>query len=259
MPTHALGDLLVHAFPDRIACQHPSDPHRYQLANGRMAGLFDDSALFGEPWLVVSELRFDPRLALVLRAAPVDEAHLRKAFADRFVERDQVRWDEARGALVSERVRAFDAIVLDSRPGGRIDPEHAAAALVEAVRDRGLEEGLDAGTGRQRQRSLPEPLPGQPERRQGITRIQREVGVGLGVTSGSSGGAGVPAAGGAVTGAGVGVGSSLTAMFSSAPDASQMPVPPPTEASSAVMQIFSSGSGIEGSWTRGDRAVFLRT
>src|SRR5699024_7984798 len=39
----------------------------------------------------------------------------------------------------SERVQAFDAIVLDSRPGGRIDPEHAAAALVEAVRDRGLE------------------------------------------------------------------------------------------------------------------------
>ncbi|MGO1720314.1 MAG: ATP-dependent helicase HrpB, partial [Luteimonas sp.] len=138
-PAHALGDLLAQAFPDRIARQHPSDPHRYQLANGRMARLTDDSALFGEPWLVASELRFDPRLALVLRGAPVDEAHLRKAFGDRFVARDQVRWIEARGALVSERVQAFDAIVLDSRPGGRIDPEHAAAALVAAVRDRGLE------------------------------------------------------------------------------------------------------------------------
>ena len=139
VPAHALGDLLAHAFPDRIARQHPSDPLRYQLANGRMARLGEASALFGEPWLVAAELRFDPRQALVLRAAPVDEQHLRRAFADRFVEHDQVRWDDARGALVSERVRAFDAIVLHSRPGGSIDPADAAAALVHAVRARGLD------------------------------------------------------------------------------------------------------------------------
>ena len=54
---HALGDLLRHAFPDRIAHQHPADPTRYQLANGRSARLFDDSALYGERWLVISELR----------------------------------------------------------------------------------------------------------------------------------------------------------------------------------------------------------
>src|SRR5690606_5882900 len=30
-PAHALGDLLAHAFPDRIARQHPQDPRRYQL------------------------------------------------------------------------------------------------------------------------------------------------------------------------------------------------------------------------------------
>lgn len=139
VPAHALGDLLAHAFPDRIARQHPSDPLRYQLANGRMARLGEASALFGEPWLVAAELRFDPRQALVLRAAPVDEQHLRRAFAERFVEHDQVRWDDARGALVSERVRAFDAIVLHSRPGGSIDPADAAAALVHAVRARGLD------------------------------------------------------------------------------------------------------------------------
>src|SRR5690606_32160904 len=39
-PAHALGALLAHAFPDRIARQHPADPRRYQLANGRSARLF---------------------------------------------------------------------------------------------------------------------------------------------------------------------------------------------------------------------------
>ena len=38
-----------------------ADPRRYQLANGRMARLFDDSALYGEPWIVASELRFEAK------------------------------------------------------------------------------------------------------------------------------------------------------------------------------------------------------
>src|SRR5690606_15848319 len=60
-PAHALGDLLAHAFPDRIAARHAADPRRYQLANGRMARLLDDSELVGEPWLVASELRLEAR------------------------------------------------------------------------------------------------------------------------------------------------------------------------------------------------------
>src|SRR5690606_15403756 len=104
-PPHALGDLLAHAFPDRIGHVHPRDPQRYLLASGRTARLADDSSLRGEPWIVASELRHESRDALVLRAAPVDEAHLRQAFGAHFIERDEVRWDEARRALVAQRVR----------------------------------------------------------------------------------------------------------------------------------------------------------
>ena len=138
-PAHLLGDLLAHAFPDRIARQHPDDPRRYQLANGRMARLFDDSALYGEPWLVASELRFEHKDALLLRAAPLDPARVQRDFAERFTEADTVRWDAARRALVARRERRFDAIVLDSRPGGRVDPAQAAQALTDAVRELGLD------------------------------------------------------------------------------------------------------------------------
>jgi ATP-dependent helicase HrpB len=136
---HRLGDLLAHAFPDRIARRHAGDLRRYQLANGRMAKLFDDSTLVGEPWLVASELRFDARDALLLRAAPVDERFLRSAFAERFSDRDETRWDVERRALVAERVRRFDGIVLDARPAGRADPAQAAQALTDAVRELGLD------------------------------------------------------------------------------------------------------------------------
>src|SRR5690606_13502384 len=138
VPPHALGELLAHAFPDRIGRVHPRDPQRYLLANGRMARLADDSTLRGEPWIVASELRHDARDALVLRAAPVDEASLRRAFGARFIERDEVRWDGARRALVAERVRRFDGIVLDARPAGAVDPALAAQALTDAVATLGL-------------------------------------------------------------------------------------------------------------------------
>ena len=136
---HALGDLLAHAFPDRIGKQHPQDPKRYQLANGRMLRLFDDSALYGEPWIVASELRFEAKDALLLRAAPVDEAYLRQAFAAHFHQGDEVRWDANKRALASERIERFDGIVLSSKSAGRVDPALAAQALTEAVRELGLE------------------------------------------------------------------------------------------------------------------------
>lgn len=136
---HRLGDLLTMAFPDRIARQHPDSPRRYQLANGRMARLADDSALLGEPWLVASELRFEAKDSLVLRAAPVDEAFLRAEFPDRFFEGDVVRWDATARALVARRERRFDRIVLDVRPAGRPDPALAAQALTDAVGELGLD------------------------------------------------------------------------------------------------------------------------
>ncbi|MGH8026742.1 MAG: ATP-dependent helicase HrpB, partial [Pseudoxanthomonas sp.] len=136
---HRLGDLLAHAFPDRIAHQHPLDPRRYQLANGRMARVFDDSAIFGEPWIIASELRYEAKDALILRAAPVDESRLRQDFPQRFVTEDAVRWDAGRRALQAQRETRFDQIVLETRPAGRVDPQQAATALTEAVRELGLD------------------------------------------------------------------------------------------------------------------------
>lgn len=136
---HALGDLLAHAFPDRIAFQHRSDPLRYLLANGRSARLHELSDLRGEPWLVASELRFEARDGLLLRAAPVDEGYLRRAFADGFVTEDVVRWDAERRALVALRESRFERIVLDSRSAGRVDPAQAAQALTDAVAELGLQ------------------------------------------------------------------------------------------------------------------------
>ena len=144
VPAHALGDVLLHAFPDRIARQHPGDPLRYQLANGRSAKLLDDSALYGEPWLAISELRAlrqaqgDRNDSIVLRAAPLDEARLQRDLPERFASQDRVLWDAGARAVVAVRERRFDRIVLDSRPLSKPDPARCADALLDAVRQLGV-------------------------------------------------------------------------------------------------------------------------
>ncbi|MBD9377727.1 MULTISPECIES: ATP-dependent helicase HrpB [unclassified Pseudoxanthomonas] len=160
--THLLGDRLSHAYPDRIGYQHPQDPRRYALANGRMARLFDDSALFGEPWIVASELRYEAKDALIQRGAPVDEGFLRAEFPDRFVTEDAVRWDAGKRALSAQREARFDRIVLEARSTGRVDPALAAQALTDAVRELGIDalpwtESL--GQWRERVRCLREWMP----------------------------------------------------------------------------------------------------
>ncbi len=138
VPAHLLGDLLLHAFPDRIGYQLATDPRRYQLANGRSARLFDDSVLYGERWIVVSELRAQAGDAMVQRAAPLDEARLERDFPQRFSSEDRVFWDPGKRGIAAARERRFDRIVLESKPIQKPDPTRYADALVDAVRQLGL-------------------------------------------------------------------------------------------------------------------------
>ena len=134
----ALGDLLIHAFPDRVARQDPANPRRYQLANGRGARLLEESSLYGEPWLVVIDLRFEERDSLILAAAPFDEAALEREFPQRFVARRSVRWNRESRAVEAFEERCFAAIVLERR-SVPARAEDAVPALLTAIRELGLD------------------------------------------------------------------------------------------------------------------------
>ncbi|MEO5626732.1 MAG: ATP-dependent helicase HrpB [Dokdonella sp.] len=134
----AVGDLLIHAFPDRIARQDPNNRRRYQLANGRGARLLDESSLFGEPWLVIVDLRYDERDSLVLAATPFDPDTLERDFAARFARLRRVSWNRDKRAVEAFEERRFDAIVLESR-AVPARAEDAVPALIAAVRDLGLD------------------------------------------------------------------------------------------------------------------------
>ncbi|MDR6938020.1 ATP-dependent helicase HrpB [Luteibacter sp. 3190] len=139
VPTaHAVGDLLVHAFPDRVAKRDDANPSRYALANGRGARLHEASALHGEPWLVVLDLRLDARDSLIFAGAPFDADVLARDHADRFVTERVLRWDEDRQIAEAFEERRFDALLVERR-AVPLDPADALPLLLAAIRTRGIE------------------------------------------------------------------------------------------------------------------------
>ncbi|PWK86773.1 ATP-dependent helicase HrpB [Fulvimonas soli] len=136
--SHAVGDLLLHAFPDRVARRDVANPLRYTLASGRGACLAEQTALLGEPWLVALDLRHEARDSLILAAAPLDPRVLEAELPHGFARERVARWNEARGAAEAFEERRFGAIVLERR-SVPVRPEDALPALIAAVRDRGLD------------------------------------------------------------------------------------------------------------------------
>jgi ATP-dependent helicase HrpB len=133
----AIGNLLVHAFPDRVARQDASDARRYRLSNGRGAHLHQNTLLYGAPWLVVTDLRFDERDSLILSAAPFDADVLERDFPERFVRERSVRWNRDTRAVEAFEQRRFAELVLERR-GVAANKDDALPALLTAVRELGL-------------------------------------------------------------------------------------------------------------------------
>ena len=136
--SHTVGDLLLHAFPDRIARRDEANPLRYTLANGRGARLHDHTALLGEPWLVALDLRFEVRDSLILAAAPFDPHVLERDCPQRFTRQRALRWNAARDAVEAFEERRYAAIVLERR-SVPVQPEDALPALLAAIRGKGLD------------------------------------------------------------------------------------------------------------------------
>lgn len=135
--THALGDLLIHAFPDRIARLDKAE--RYQLAGGRGAALRPGSGLTGEPWLAVSDLMGSGADARIARAAPFDADLLERHYPEQFRTVREFGFDAASQSAQQRVEKRFGAIVLERRVEPARDPEAVRGALISGVRALGVE------------------------------------------------------------------------------------------------------------------------
>lgn len=131
------GDLLLSAFPDRIAKKQ--DRHgeqiRYKLSNGAQAFLPEDAALAQQEWLVVCELQAVRGGNRIRLAAALSEATLRQQFAAELKPKTVTRWDKQRSVVVNEEQVKLGELVLDSRPA--TEPGDAVAAICDGIRQTG--------------------------------------------------------------------------------------------------------------------------
>jgi ATP-dependent helicase HrpB len=136
---HDLARALALAFPDRVSRRRDGSGESWQSVGGRGFRLDPSSPLASSPWLAVGEVAGHASGARILSAAAIDEADVLELFVDRIETRHDGAFDPANGSVTPTRSRRLGAIRLSSGPDLRPDADAIANALIEGVREHGLD------------------------------------------------------------------------------------------------------------------------
>lgn len=134
----AVGVVVGLAYPDRIARLRGADLATYQMSGGTGAALDPQSPLRTTTWLAIAAADRAPGRAdaRIRSAAPIDEQTARDIASDLVSTTDQIRWDD--GRIVTRRVEALGAIVLNDVPLAKPDRLLVQAAVRDGIRHSGL-------------------------------------------------------------------------------------------------------------------------
>ena len=135
----SLGAQAALAYPDRVGLRRAGDGPRYVLSGGKGAVMPEGDGLSGQRLIVATDLDGDPREARIRQAVAISEAELRGLFAERIGWRNACHWSRRHRRVEARQQECFGALVLDDRAWRDAPPEAVAAALMEGIRDLGLE------------------------------------------------------------------------------------------------------------------------
>lgn len=136
----AAGLLLAFAYPDRVGRRRAgTDGARYTLANGRGAHFADVQNLGKQEFIVAVDLDDRERDARILLAAPLTRDEIEEHLSDRLERGNSVEWNSREQAVLARRVVRLDAITLEEKPLQDVPAEAARAAMLQGVRELGIE------------------------------------------------------------------------------------------------------------------------
>jgi ATP-dependent helicase HrpB len=134
------GLLLAFAYPDRIARRRVgTDGARYTLANGRGAHFADVQNLGKQEFIVAVDLDDRERDARILLAAPLSRDEIEEHLANMVEHSDSVEWSSREQAVLARHVVRLGAIALEERALRDVPPEAARAAMLQGVRELGID------------------------------------------------------------------------------------------------------------------------
>lgn len=133
------GQQLLHAFPDRIALQR-GGRGRFVMANGRGAELPETERLAGSQMLVIADLTGRAAQARILAAAEVTRGDIEAELPGEIKTGDQIFFDRQSRQVRARRGTRLGAIVFEETPLPRPSGAAVTQALVEGVRELGLDQ-----------------------------------------------------------------------------------------------------------------------
>jgi ATP-dependent helicase HrpB len=134
-----LACALAAAFPDRVSRRRDTSGESWQSVGGRGFRLDPTSSLASNKWLAVGEVAGHASGARILSAAAIDEQAVLELFAKRIETRHEGDFDPATGSVAPTRSRRMGAIRLASGPDPKPDQAAIEQALLDGVREHGLD------------------------------------------------------------------------------------------------------------------------
>lgn len=134
----AIGNLLVYAYPDRIARRRPSERDRYLLASGRGTILPPADPLSASEYLVIPQLDAGESEGRIFLAESLDLADLQSHHQELFCESRRVYWDEPAARVVATRRLSLGEIIVEDKPLTDTDPAEIGQAMLAGIGRMGL-------------------------------------------------------------------------------------------------------------------------
>ncbi len=137
-PGGSVGQLLLHAYPDRIALQR-GGKGRYVMANGRGAELPETERLAGASMLVISDVTGRAARPRILGAAEISRSEVEAEMSTAIQSTEECFFDPASRQVRARQITRLGAIVFAEKPLPKPTGEQAARALADGVRQFGLQ------------------------------------------------------------------------------------------------------------------------
>jgi ATP-dependent helicase HrpB len=132
------GQLLLHAYPDRIALKR-GGRGRYVMANGRGAEIAQTERLAANEMLVIADLTGRAAQARILSAAEIRLADVEAYLPEAITQGDESFFEPVSKEVRARRVKRIGAIILEETPLAKPTGEAATRALADGLRQIGLE------------------------------------------------------------------------------------------------------------------------
>ena len=135
----ACGLLTAFAYPDRIAEHRDGSDGRFRLRNGRAAALPNPQLLSDAEYLVAAHVDGRRRESRIFLAAPITHDDLTEFFHDKMEEDVHIAWDPSARRVRARQQTRLGAIILKDGPVEDPDPTRMADAMLDGVREHGLQ------------------------------------------------------------------------------------------------------------------------